>query len=264
MENIFTNQIDAKKFRSTNGIWNDLCLNSPWGIGYVSSLIESETFSTKDDWKDFYFKSGEERLIKISELEKEKQDILLDYTLPLQKKYKAMNSLDKSIKELNFTFGRTEKELFEKGKTMYLAICKQGNKNDITLAECVYMVKYRILAETWNGIISREQNTISKLSNKYSHLDFVKTEGDFDYKYGVDYEVFENGSLIGAIQIKPKSYQNGSTPSIQKAKKANMFKNMAYTKKYGAITSYVYSTTKGDIINPESLAFLNSHISNAV
>ena len=49
----FSIPIDADKFRKTNSPWNDLLLNDPWSVGYVSMLIELQTFHNKEEWKQF-------------------------------------------------------------------------------------------------------------------------------------------------------------------------------------------------------------------
>ena len=36
----FVNIIAPQKYAATNGPWNDLQLNSPWSVGYVTTLIE--------------------------------------------------------------------------------------------------------------------------------------------------------------------------------------------------------------------------------
>ena len=65
MENVFILPIDAEKFRSTNDMWNKLMLNDPWSVGYVSSLIETKEWQTKEEWENFYYNSGEERKRKL-------------------------------------------------------------------------------------------------------------------------------------------------------------------------------------------------------
>ena len=35
----FVLSIDTRKFSSTNALWNDLMLNDPLSVGYVSTLI---------------------------------------------------------------------------------------------------------------------------------------------------------------------------------------------------------------------------------
>lgn len=51
----FTLPIDETKFRRTNIPWNDLCLNDPWSVGHVSTLIEAQTFLSKEQWEQFYY-----------------------------------------------------------------------------------------------------------------------------------------------------------------------------------------------------------------
>ncbi|MEZ4792446.1 MAG: hypothetical protein R2783_02950 [Gelidibacter sp.] len=70
----FINRLDTALFESTNGLWNDLMLNDPWSVGYVTTLIELKTFNGKDDWESFYYQSGEERNSKITELSIEHQN----------------------------------------------------------------------------------------------------------------------------------------------------------------------------------------------
>ena len=41
--------IDKEKFRSTNAKWNELMLNDPWSVGYVSTLIEAANWKNKED-----------------------------------------------------------------------------------------------------------------------------------------------------------------------------------------------------------------------
>ncbi len=49
----FILQIDETKFRSTNGPWNNLCLNDPWSVGYVSTLIELKYSPLKNNGNNF-------------------------------------------------------------------------------------------------------------------------------------------------------------------------------------------------------------------
>ncbi len=67
----FKNKLDIKRFNSTNGLWNNMKLNSPWSVGYVTSLIQSKTFQNKEEWEQFYYDSGELRKQKISILDKD-------------------------------------------------------------------------------------------------------------------------------------------------------------------------------------------------
>lgn len=49
--------IDIEKFRSTNAMWNNLMLNDPWSVGYVSTLIELQEWKSKEEWeaKAYYY-----------------------------------------------------------------------------------------------------------------------------------------------------------------------------------------------------------------
>lgn len=239
---LFENRIDPHKFRSTNALWNELQLNHPMSVGYVTTLIESETFQSKEQWRDFYYESGHKRL----EMAKE-QNITLSSNTP-------------QAKNLNGNYGRTEEELKEKGKQMYESLQKQGNPLQITLSECIYMVKYRVMGETWNGVIMREKNTLKTLQKHFPQCTFKKVDGVTDFHYGIDFEMYLQGTLLSAIQVKPLSYQKGFSQEIQKAKKANERKNKEYLRDFGKPVYYVYSTNKGDILNQEILNELYSVI----
>ena len=242
---IFHNKINPVKFKSTNYIWNRLKLNSPWSVGYVSTLIESQKFRTKEEWKQYYYQSGVERLQFINSncTEEEKQK-LLDF-----KKFPSMMSdYDKG---LNFYYGRTEEELNLRGKYMYEEIMKLGNPLHITLEECCYMVKFRVIGETWNGIMAREHNTISTLKTIFPTILFKKVSGQDDLNYAIDYELYENNRLICAIQIKPLSYHKGFSKVMIQAKKINESKNLLYKQKKNVDVLYVYANGNGTILNEE-------------
>ena len=94
----------------------------------------------------------------------------------------------------------------------------------------------------------REKNTLGSLKTIYPKVNFVKTSGEFDYKYAVDYELFLGNSLICGIQIKPKSYTY-NTPYLNKAKRTNLEKNKKYFQEFNAPVYDVFSTSKGSILN---------------
>ena len=76
MEYILT--IDAEKFRSTNAPWNNLMLNDPWSVGYVTTLIELVPFEKKEDWENFYYESGQKRELEIAKLSTDLQSTVND------------------------------------------------------------------------------------------------------------------------------------------------------------------------------------------
>jgi hypothetical protein len=241
----FTLLIDENKFRRTNGPWNDLCLNDPWSVGYVSTLIEAETFQTKEDWENYYYDSGQHRIQKLNGLSEEEKTLLNDHTLkktnPLQ-----IDRLDWNLKNLNFQFGRTREQLMQKGQVLQKYVSEKGI--DISIEECVECVRYRTICETWNGIIIRERNTIVKLKSSFPNLEFAKTDGSFDHQYAVDYELSEEGNIFCGIQIKPKTYTY-NMPYIVKARNANARKNQEYLDRFHRPVFDVISQTSGEIVN---------------
>ena len=78
----FVLSIDKEKFRSTNAEWNNLMLNAPWSVGYVSTLIELHSWHSKEEWERFYYESGEKRdsLLGVN------RSTLNDVSLPLHNK----------------------------------------------------------------------------------------------------------------------------------------------------------------------------------
>jgi len=240
---LFQNVINQQKFRSTNGIWNKLKLNHPISVGYVTTLIESKTFATKEEWRDYYYESGKQRLL----IAKEK-----GLNLDNPQRYEE--------KHLQHSFGRTENELKEKGKFLYQALQLQGNPLNITLAECVYMVKYRVIGETWNGVIAREKNTIATLQKYFPQLTFQKVSGENDFQYAIDYEVYHDMNLLFAIQIKPISYAKGTSHAILSAKKANEQKNADYFRRFNKQVLYIYSNNKGELLNLDILSSIKERL----
>ena len=63
----FVLTIDKEKFRSTNAKWNELMLNDPWSVGYVSSLIETQNWQSKEEWEETYYASGHRRNMYIEQ-----------------------------------------------------------------------------------------------------------------------------------------------------------------------------------------------------
>lgn len=237
--------IDREKFSSTNAKWNSLMLNDPWSVGYVSTLIELQAWHSKEEWEDFYYQSGEQRRALLGD----NRDLLDNFSL-VRTNRAEITKLPWAIKNLNTQYGRTREDLKKRAEALYAAVCNNGH--GLTLEECEECVRFRVICETWNGIILRENNTVSVLSAKFPMLSFEKTSGEIDHTYAVDYEVFRSGSLICGIQIKPKSY-TWNAPYIAKARTANIAKNSAYTKLKGVPVFDVISKSDGEIQNPQVL-----------
>lgn len=124
--------------------------------------------------------------------------------------------------------------------------------------ECV---RFRVICETWNGIILRENNTIETLHRLFPNLRFEKAEGEMDHTYAVDFQVYNHDTscLICAIQVKPKSYLQNA-PYIKKARAANANKYAAYKEKYGVPVLTVISTSRGEIQNQEIIGQIKKMI----
>ena len=249
----FVLPIDKSKFRSTNSVWNDLALNDPWSVGYVSKLIEERLFQTKEEWEQHYYESGEKRQKELSQMSSEYRNLLNDFLLKLKNPSK-ITQISYELRKLNTDYGRTKLDFMEKAKVLHEAI-----KQNLSIDECFECVRFRTICETWNGIIYRERNTIDKLKNMFPKIDFRKVTGEKDYKYAVDYELFLSEMLLGGIQIKPKSYL-GHAPYIQKAKRANSKKHLEYRNDFGRNIRFVISDMKGNILNEDDFLYrLKNH-----
>jgi hypothetical protein len=241
----FVNSLDISKFESTNSLWNELMLNDPWSVGFVSALIESKPFKNKEDWENYYYTSGEDRDSKLSKYNQNTVEKLNDELLILRRKYEILE-LNQSLKNLNFYHGRTKKQIEKKGNILYEEAVKRGI--DISIQECIESVRFRTICQTWNGIIIREKKSIKLLKQKLPEYQFEKTDGDFDYKYAVDYQMKKNGILICGIQIKPGSYAKSKSINVQKAREANQRKNQKYTDIF-TVPVFDIIFEKGEILN---------------
>lgn len=249
MSNEFTLQIDANLFRSTNGAWNYLMLNDPWSVGYVTTLIESQQWTSKEEWEQYYYESGDQRKQLAGIHYKEIENFQLVRT-----NKNAIYSLSWNLKNLNFQYGRTKDDLMRRAEVMFSYMQMQGST--ITLEQCYECVRYRTICETWNGVIIRETNTIKVLQTMFSNaVSFKKTDGEIDHRYAVDYEVYLNGILKFGIQIKPKTYF-GKAPYLERARYANEQKFTAYQKRYGVPVYIITSKTNGEIQNYNILTLM--------
>jgi hypothetical protein len=241
--------IDADKFRSTNATWNNLMLNDPWSVGYVTTLIELVPFDKKEDWENFYYESGHKRELEIGKLSFDFQNIVNDESL-IRVNRIAVNQLNWDLKNLNTQYGRTKERLNKKGLILFNEV--KNNGLGLTEDDCVECVRFRVICETWNGVIVRERNTVQNLKNRFPNTEFRKVIGEIDHTFAVDYELYKNGVLTSAIQIKPQSY-TWSAPYIQKARNANKNKNQEYLKKFGVQVYDVISDSRGNILNTDVL-----------
>jgi len=249
MEKEFALALDADKFRATNSAWNELMLNDPWSVGYVTTLIELKPFTEKEEWEAFYYRSGGEREVLIARWDAPTQALLQDESL-IKKNRSYVYSLSGNLRNLNTQFGRTQERLYRKGEILQQHL--NNNGVNLTVGECFECVRFRVICETWNGVIIRERNTIRNLQGRFPQVEFRKVPGEMDHVYAVDYEAYIGGELRYALQVKPKSY-TGNATYILNARQANSRKNHLYTARFGAPVYDVISDSKGNILNPEVL-----------
>ncbi|MEZ4886148.1 MAG: MjaI family restriction endonuclease [Chitinophagales bacterium] len=241
---LFELNMNPAKFRATNAVWNELHLNDPWSVGYVATLIEEQTFAAKEDWQNYYYASGEKRQTGLLQLDTALQNTLQNSLLKYENPA-AIYQIPLPHRQLNTQFGRTKADFEAKAKIL------QSHCNiELTTEEALECVRFRVICETWNGIIVRERATVQTLQKHFPKIEFKVSDGVRDYQYAIDYELFLNGKLLGAIQIKPKSYQ-GNQSYLQKAKNANSRKHQAYFNTYNRNVRYIFANHRGEILNTD-------------
>lgn len=250
----FVNEMRRFQFQLTNSYWNDLELNKCWSVGMITDLISRRSFRSKEEWVSFYYESGNERLGELSRLSIDEQYVA---------KYRIKpNGVAGKLSRLNSRYGRTREALDFKGSVMYEIMKQDGH--DITLEECQYAVRYRVLGETWNGLILREKNTANSIQNLfntlgYGNLSVVKASPEIDSAYEVDFEVYNYDKLLFGVQVKPKTYLK-DTPYLRDIKVVNEEKNRMYFEHFGSFVFYIYSETNGKILNQVEFVEYLTHL----
>ncbi|WP_423819193.1 MjaI family restriction endonuclease [Salinimicrobium sp. TIG7-5_MAKvit] len=244
----FVNDIDHRAFAKTNAPWNQLMLNDPWSVGYVTTLITLKPFANKEEWESFYYEMGEYRQRQLKALSPHQSSVLKDFQLKLKDPEKV-RTLPFNLININTQNGRTQGELEEKGIKLYEYM--KSEHPEISLKDCVKAVRFRVICETWNGVILREKRTAESLRSNFPQFQFNETSGENDHKYAVDFEVYRNGKLLCGIQIKPRSYL-ANTPYLIRAKAANKRKFEEYFQAFGVSVFIIISDMKGIINTYES------------
>lgn len=218
----FVCNLDYQRRESTNEAWNSLNLNSKWSVGCVSELIQSKKWNSKEEWESFYYNSGAERLLLVGD----NADVLNDFRMS----YWEYNSQPDELKAINYYHGRTRDDLMEKAKVLYEAV--KGGRYNLSMEECYECVRFRTICQTWNGIVVAEGKCVQMLQKKFPDFEFRKVEGDVDYDYEIDYEVFRDNALVLGIQIKPYTYL-GKSNYLYSARQINARKFRSYKESRG-------------------------------
>ena len=156
--------------------------------------------------------------------------------------------------EYYYIRGRNKEHLASLGKILYDNLPANC---DFTLNECIECVRYRVICETWNGIVIREVNTIKTLTNVFENFTYRKTSGIIDNDYAVDYEVYYDSNLVCGIQIKPISYEESNAEHLQRARRNNLMKNEKYTEKFGVPVVNIISELNGAVSSNKGFIMLN-------
>lgn len=241
----FENIPDRKRFESTNILWKDLMFNDPWNVGSVTFLLESGSFARKEEWEEFYYESGKRRNQEIADLSPALCHKLNDDMLPL-KNPNEIRELSKATLNLNYYFGRTPEQLTEKAVILFQEAITRSI--EITIQQCIEAVRFRTICQPWNLVAMRERNTIRMLRDLFPACKFVSVKGDYDNKFAVDYEVYKEGILVFALQIKSESYNHIISAGMNEQKKLH------YSEKSGKPVITVIAKINGEIINTEVIS----------
>lgn len=255
MINLVTHSIPALDFQKTNGPWNALRLNAPWSIGYTTGLLLSREFTSYLDWQAYYFETGEKRnkLLSALPLTVQKEANGLADT-PIDRRNIAYKypQLDK----INKNYGRTKIQLLDKGTILHNYLVKINIP--IEPRYCTQAVYYRVLGETWNGVI-REKQCFDQIQLLLPQVRIQKVDPSFDHTYAVDGLLYRDQELLFGVQIKPNSYMS-TKPYILKARRSNVRKNEKFTKKYKVPVLDLYYDHQGRI-HENQLHYLRQKIS---
>ena len=219
----------SKEFKNTNKPWGDLHLNSYKNVGAVMALAKESNAKTFEEWESYYFQSGEKRNAELSAAPE---------NYPQQ---------SEELNQLNYNHGRTVAELEQIAQTL-------ANRCNISIQNAFNYVYIRVLDETWKGYETElnAEKEIQLICDKLPGLTISHTDLIKDNQYAVDFELYNNSSLLLGIQIKPTTYRDSFNPGVIRDKKTNEKKNQEYKNEFGADVLYLY-TDWGKIVNMNEL-----------
>lgn len=129
-----------------------------------------------------------------------------------------------------------------------------ADKYEIDLQIAKKYVHYRVIGQTWNGMIT-EINIVNEMEKYFRTITFLKADYEKDEQYFTDWEAYNmqrGKTLLFGIQIKPISYQKMNSPYQLKAKENHNRQAEEYTKKFKVPHFVVYYEDR-KIHNPQDL-----------
>ncbi len=251
----YISPISSKELSRTNKNWNKYQLNTPWSVGMVSSLIKRKPFESSSEWKAYYLSNGDLRskgLKKMSSIDR----YILNYVR--QDTAHTYYGHSQRYKHLQHQYGRSRSIIAHRA---YILNRSMNHRYGMTLAYDI--VLFRIVGETWNGIILRERRTIERLEERFKDIQIRHCPAEDDYQYAIDYKIYREDIELCAIQIKPLSYASDK-PYIQKAHRANLKKNSLYTEQTNIPVYTILSDIKGHLKEDKGLFELKDRIENYI
>jgi hypothetical protein len=80
---------------------------------------------------------------------------------------------------------------------------------NISLYDALMITEHHIICEVWIGW-DRESRALQSLQTRYPKYTYSPVTKEEDYKYAVDIKVSLADSVVGYIQVKPKSWQGNA------------------------------------------------------
>lgn len=216
-------------------LWDRIYLSHKWVIGDTLTLIRRSNVSTIDEWREYYYRSGEIRGGKINRHPNKHILNKLDIT----ENEIVFKQLSNDIKNFNFFHGRT---LSEVGNITSIFEDKLLEKKiEFEHQEVVNLIDTLIFGRSW-GIYEIELNVIKKLKDGFTSFDFIPSRIKIlNEKSKVSYEIYENKQLVCGLDIINSNYFKIDSDEFIEFRANLILKHLAYEKKYNR-KSYVILT----------------------
>lgn len=164
--------------------------------------------------------------------------------------------------EYYFTNVRTEEQIIELGKKLYVKITEVlvAEIDEITEEDCINYIKELVIDRTYDGYV-REIKTIYGQLQEILGVKIEAAPDEWDRLFNVDFFIKINNKYIG-LQIKPVSHTS-SIPEIYKEKEIQHNTHIEFSEKYGGKVFYLFSCKSGDkkiIVNTEVIDEIKAEI----
>lgn len=127
----------------------------------------------------------------------------------------------------------------------------QNTYPQIKIEDVKYVLRRRVIEDMWNGW--ERELSFEKYFNNISNKKIEHSTYKMDSEFGVDYLIYNNNEIVGAIQVKPISYILNNNQYIQKDKIRNKMKYNNFYNQYGIEVLEVAMENNEVVYNLEKL-----------